>query len=123
MSQTNEHSSTARILIVLAIPGAMLIVCLIVAIKSGGQHLPEPAFLVYYVCATVAQVCCLLVFAHGLVGNLWIGNVNPDNAAIPYVTSIGDVVGTTCLALVFVVSSFTGVAPFEGAVIQVEPLF
>lgn len=118
LSRTNDHAATARLLIGLAIPGAMLMVCLIALIKSRGAHMPEAAFLFFYVCATVVQVCCLLVFAHGLVGSLWIGSVNPDNAAIPYVTSLGDVVGTLCLALVFLVSSsLVDVAPFEGAVV------
>eukprot|EP00425_Heterocapsa_triquetra_P025633 CAMPEP_0195112446 /NCGR_PEP_ID=MMETSP0448-20130528/99130_1 /TAXON_ID=66468 /ORGANISM="Heterocapsa triquestra, Strain CCMP 448" /LENGTH=501 /DNA_ID=CAMNT_0040149297 /DNA_START=4 /DNA_END=1509 /DNA_ORIENTATION=+ len=117
MSRTNDHSATARVLILLAIPGALVFVSLIVCIKSQGQHLPEPAFALIYTCATIFQVCCLLVLAHGIVGNLWIGFVNPDNAAIPYVTSAGDVIGTSCLTLAFIVCDVLGVHPFPGAAI------
>jgi len=108
----NTHSGSARVLISLAVPGAVCFVTLIVHVQSGGQALPQPLFLLVYVAATLVQVSVLFVAAHGIVGNLWCDGLNPDNAAIPYVTSLGDLVGTTCLTVAFWVLTSLGGAPW-----------
>mmetsp|Transcript_105307 Transcript_105307/g.339677 ORF Transcript_105307/g.339677 Transcript_105307/m.339677 type:complete len:203 (-) Transcript_105307:309-917(-) len=110
----NAHACTARILIGLAVPGALCFVFLIVAVRSGGTAVPEPIFLVVYIAAVLLQVCTLFVAAHGITNSLWRRRVNPDNAAIPYVTSLGDLVGTACLTAAFWVLQLVGGAPWPG---------
>eukprot|EP00416_Gambierdiscus_australes_P041556 CAMPEP_0171100682 /NCGR_PEP_ID=MMETSP0766_2-20121228/53103_1 /TAXON_ID=439317 /ORGANISM="Gambierdiscus australes, Strain CAWD 149" /LENGTH=490 /DNA_ID=CAMNT_0011560553 /DNA_START=43 /DNA_END=1515 /DNA_ORIENTATION=+ len=108
----NEHAGTARILIGLAVPGAICFVFQIVAVRSGGSALPDPLFMLIYVCAALLQVCSLFVAAHGIVNSLWRCSINPDNAAIPYVTALGDLVGTTCLTAAFWVLESLGGVPW-----------
>mmetsp|Transcript_64460 Transcript_64460/g.145458 ORF Transcript_64460/g.145458 Transcript_64460/m.145458 type:complete len:492 (-) Transcript_64460:75-1550(-) len=114
----NQHAGTARILIALAVPGALCFVFLIVAVRSRGTATPDPIFLLVYVTAVLVQVCLLFVAAHGIVNILWRQGINPDNAAIPYVTSLGDLVGTTCLTAAFWTLSFMDVAPWTGSVVS-----
>ena len=47
------------------------------------------------------QVGCLLHASHYLVLWLWKMKVDPDNAAIPYLTAAGDLAGGALLALTF----------------------
>jgi len=108
----NTHSGSARVLIALAVPGSVCFVTLIVHVQSGGQALPELLFLLIYVMATLIQVSVLFVCAHGIVSNLWCDGLNPDNAAIPYVTSLGDLVGTSCLTAAFWVLTTCGGSPW-----------
>jgi len=106
-----RHAKVARVLICLAGPGGIFFVSIIVSMQSGTLALPTLAFAILYEAATLAQVSILLVFAHGLVGNLWRKGVDPDCAAIPYVTSVGDLVGTTCLACAFGILTLLGASP------------
>lgn len=110
----NEHACTARVLIGLAVPGAFCFVFLIVAVRSRCTAVPDPLFMFLYICAVLLQVCILFVAAHGIVNVLWRSGINPDNAAIPYVTSLGDLVGTTCLTVAFVVLQLLGGVPWDG---------
>uniref|UniRef100_A0A7S4SYB8 SLC41A/MgtE integral membrane domain-containing protein n=1 Tax=Alexandrium monilatum TaxID=311494 RepID=A0A7S4SYB8_9DINO len=110
----NHHACTARILISLAVPGALCFVFLIVGVRSQGSEWPDPLFMVLYICAVLMQVSLLFVAAHGIVNTLWRRNINPDNAAIPYVTSLGDVVGTTCLTAAFCVLQSLGGSTMDG---------
>jgi len=109
----NQHAGSARVLITLAVPGAACFVGLIVREQSGGMALPDPLFLLMYVTATLVQVCLLFVVAHYIVGRLWREGRNPDNAAIPYVTSVGDVVGTTVLTAAFWLLAQLGRVPWK----------
>jgi len=109
----NRHSRNARVLIAIAVPGALCFVTLITHIQSGGQALPHPLFLLMYVVATLVQVSVLLVCSHGIVSKLWCDGFNPDNAAIPYVTSLGDLVGTGCLAAAFWFLTAWGGSPWS----------
>ncbi len=43
----------------------------------------------------------LLYIAEVLVQYLWLNKIDPDNSAIPYLTALGDVIGTALLALAF----------------------
>ncbi len=45
----------------------------------------------------------LLYIADVLVKSLWIHRTDPDDAAIPYLTALGDLIGTALLALVFII--------------------
>uniref|UniRef100_A0A915DN25 SLC41A/MgtE integral membrane domain-containing protein n=1 Tax=Ditylenchus dipsaci TaxID=166011 RepID=A0A915DN25_9BILA len=43
------------------------------------------------------QVTILLFVCQWLVALMWQWRIDPDNAAIPYLTALGDLVGTTFL--------------------------
>ena len=47
------------------------------------------------------QVSLLLYAAHILVHLMWRWKMDPDNSAIPYLTSLGDLLGSSLLALAF----------------------
>ena len=47
------------------------------------------------------QVAILLYTANGMVHFLWARGNDPDNSSIPYLTAIGDLLGTSLLALTF----------------------
>ncbi len=49
----------------------------------------------------VSQVILLLYIAEILVHWLWANKIDPDNSAIPYLTALGDLIGTALLALAF----------------------
>ena len=50
---------------------------------------------------SLIQVASLLYASHYLVLWLWKMKVDPDNAAIPYLTAAGDLSGGALLALTF----------------------
>lgn len=43
----------------------------------------------------------LLYIAHVMVFWMWRWSVDPDNSAIPYLTALGDLLGTGLLAIAF----------------------
>ena len=51
------------------------------------------------------QLTFLLYLTHWLVQFLWRRGNDPDNFAIPYLTALGDVLGTGLLTLAFVLLS------------------
>merc|ERR1712232_1177684 len=78
----------------LAIPGAVCVASVVVALQSGGQARPGLLFLLVFAGAAFCQVSILLMAADRLVTRIWQRGLDPDNAAIPYVTALGDLVGT-----------------------------
>lgn len=51
----------------------------------------------------ILQVVVLLTIAYWLVHFLWKRSCDPDNFAIPYLTAIGDLLGTGLLAIVWLI--------------------
>jgi len=51
------------------------------------------------------QVILLLYIANWLVHLLWRRGSDPDSSAIPYLTAMGDLLGTVLLALAFFILS------------------
>lgn len=47
------------------------------------------------------QVAILLYVAHVMVHYMWKASIDPDNSAIPYLTALGDLLGTGLLAIAF----------------------
>ncbi|VDM84666.1 unnamed protein product [Strongylus vulgaris] len=47
------------------------------------------------------HVITLLYICRCMVAAMWTWRINPDNAAIPYLTAFGDVLGSLLLFLVF----------------------
>jgi len=100
-SSYNPHGMPARVLLLLLFPGHILFVLIIFFIKLG--HAPTFAFFLFYLTAAFLQVAILLYLAQFLVYWMWKRGTDPDNAAIPYLTAIGDLVGTSLLAAAFIV--------------------
>ena len=55
-----------------------------------------------------SQVCLLLHVCRLLVPFLWSRGTDPDSAAIPYLTALGDLLGGGLLALAFVLLTLAG---------------
>lgn len=96
--------ATTRLLIVIVMPAHIIFFyfCLFVNPKYDQ---PSKEFVIFYLCGAEIQVVSLLYIAHVLTYTLWILKVDPDNATIPYLTSISDVSGSAlvtfiCLACV-----------------------
>ncbi len=47
------------------------------------------------------QVAVLLFVCVGMVHRMWACGIDPDNSAIPYLTALGDLLGTGLLAVAF----------------------
>ncbi len=73
---------TARLLIVMAIPGHIIYIITIRLIKYNEVSLTVP-FITMYLLVALVQVSILLYIAHVLVPFLWVKKIDPDNSAIP----------------------------------------
>uniref|UniRef100_A0A1W7R9K8 Solute carrier family 41 member 1 n=1 Tax=Hadrurus spadix TaxID=141984 RepID=A0A1W7R9K8_9SCOR len=96
----NRHARTARVLLLMVAPGHLVFTYGIRFLKAGHTSV-TPIFLVIYLLAAVMQVMMLLYVAHCMVYWMWRHKVDPDNSAIPYLTALGDLLGTALLALAF----------------------
>ncbi|GFS39508.1 solute carrier family 41 member 1 [Trichonephila inaurata madagascariensis] len=94
------HARTARILMIMVIPGHLLFGYGITLIK-GGNTVLTPTFLPIYLISAFIQIALLLYFAQCLIQILWRLKVDPDNSAIPLLTALGDLSGMTCLTIAF----------------------
>lgn len=47
------------------------------------------------------QICSLLYIAHVMIHIMWKNKIDPDNAAIPFLTALGDLFGSCFLAIAF----------------------
>merc|ERR1711962_289800 len=98
-STKQPHAMPGRVLLSLLFPGHTIFVFIIFTVKI--MDLPSPLFLIFYLVAAVIQVAILLYLCQILVYWMWKRGVDPDNAAIPYLTAIGDLLGTSLLAMAF----------------------
>lgn len=93
-------AKTARILIVMDIIGQSVFVVLADVINSG-EVTVTGIFVVTYVAVSLLQVMILLYICHLLVHTMWRLGKDPDNSSIPYLTSLGDLVGSSLLLFAF----------------------
>lgn len=63
----------------------------------GASRMIAPAFLTLYLAGAAVQVVVLLLFADWLSSRAWKAGLDPDNHVVPYLTSLGDAIGTTVL--------------------------
>merc|ERR1712228_22569 len=87
------HSMPARVLLCLLFPGHILFIFTV-----KGPAIPSVFFFLAYLTAAVLQVAVLLYLCHLIVYFMWLRGTDPDNAAIPYLTAVGDLLGTSLLA-------------------------
>ncbi|XP_076048601.1 solute carrier family 41 member 1-like [Oratosquilla oratoria] len=94
------HPRAARVLLLLVVPGHLVFVYAISYLKAGHTSL-TPIFVVTYLFAAFLQVMILLYVAYVMVHWMWKVAIDPDNSAIPYLTALGDLLGTGLLAIAF----------------------
>merc|ERR1712088_1248335 len=101
-----QHASIARILLLLLVPGHMLFVLALCLLEANG--LPSALFILLYLCQII-------------VYSMWSSGTDPDNAAIPYLTAFGDLLGTAFLLLAFIALTAAG-DPFVSSLGQESPV-
>ncbi|CAN7937630.1 unnamed protein product [Ixodes hexagonus] len=94
------HARTAIVLLLMVVPGHLVFTYGIRLLQAGHTSV-TPMFLAVYLTAAVIQVFLLLYIAHVMVHWMWSQRVDPDNSAIPYLTALGDLIGTALLAVSF----------------------
>uniref|UniRef100_A0A8C3YU83 Solute carrier family 41 member n=1 Tax=Catagonus wagneri TaxID=51154 RepID=A0A8C3YU83_9CETA len=94
------NNKSAQVLLLLVIPGHLIFLYTIHLMKSGHTSLTV-IFVVVYLLAAVLQVFTLLWIADWMVHHFWRKGKDPDSFSIPYLTALGDLLGTALLALSF----------------------
>ncbi|XP_076874854.1 solute carrier family 41 member 1 isoform X1 [Brachyhypopomus gauderio] len=94
------NSKSARVLFLLVVPGHLVFLFAIRALH-GGEATITLTFTCCYLCAALLQVGILLYLADLIVRLTWRKGLDPDNFSIPYLTALGDLLGTGFLALCF----------------------
>ncbi|XP_036894461.1 solute carrier family 41 member 3 isoform X3 [Sturnira hondurensis] len=97
------NSMSARVLIFLVIPGHLIFFYVIYLVE--GHSVPNSKiFVAFYLLAGLIQVTILLYLAEVMARLMWHQALDPDNHCIPYLTGLGDLLGTVLLALCFLIS-------------------
>ncbi|MEJ1277158.1 solute carrier family 41 member 2 [Cricetulus griseus] len=94
------NNKSAQVLLLLVVPGHLIFLYTIHLMKSGHTSLTV-VFVVVYLLAAVLQVFTLLWIADWMVHRFWRKGKDPDSFSIPYLTALGDLLGTALLALSF----------------------
>ncbi|NWY76970.1 S41A1 protein, partial [Erithacus rubecula] len=94
------NSRSARVLFLLVVPGHLVFLYTISSMQGGHTTLTL-IFIVFYMTAALLQVLILLYIADWMVHWMWGRHLDPDNFSIPYLTALGDLIGTGLLALSF----------------------
>ncbi|XP_077489091.1 solute carrier family 41 member 1-like isoform X1 [Amblyomma americanum] len=102
------HERGSWLLVALVVPGHLIFMTLISLLKNGSVKL-SALFVLFYNVAAILQVAVLLLATRRIVRFLWHRGMDPDSTAIPYVTALGDVLGTSFLAAVFALMTPLGV--------------
>ncbi|ETE66009.1 Solute carrier family 41 member 2 [Ophiophagus hannah] len=97
---TGVNNKSAQVLLLLVIPGHLIFLYTIHLMKSGHTSL-TPIFVVVYLFTALLQVFILLWIADWMVHHIWKKGKDPDSFSIPYLTALGDLLGTALLALSF----------------------
>ncbi|XP_071350506.1 solute carrier family 41 member 1-like isoform X2 [Trachinotus anak] len=97
---SDVNSKSARVLVILVVPGHLLFLYTI-HLLQGGHTAMTPTFIICYLSAALLQVVILLYVTRLMVRWLWQRGLDPDNFSIPYLTALGDLLGTGFLALSF----------------------
>ena len=95
------NSKSARVLLMLVVPGHLVFLYAASLLQGGDEAPVSVAFAVSYLCAALVQVAILLYAADLVVRRTWRQRLDPDNFSIPYLTALGDLLGTGFLALCF----------------------
>ncbi|XP_065543960.1 solute carrier family 41 member 3 isoform X3 [Lathamus discolor] len=94
------NSKSARVLFFLVIPGHLVFLYTIRLLQGGHMSLSF-TFVMFYLMAALLQVGILLYMVEVIVRLMWRKALDPDNFSIPYLTALGDFLGTGFLAVCF----------------------
>ena len=94
------YAKTARILILMSIPGQILFITCADYIHMS-QITLGAAFILSYSFVSLLQICLLLYTSHVMIHAMWKWKIDPDNSAIPYLTALGDLLGSALLFVAF----------------------
>ncbi|KAE8623630.1 hypothetical protein XENTR_v10005680 [Xenopus tropicalis] len=97
---SDMNSRSARVLFLFVVPGHLIFLYTISSMQGGHTTLTL-IFMVFYMMAALLQVLVLLYIADWMVHWMWGRGMDPDNFSIPYLTALGDLLGTGLLALSF----------------------
>ncbi|XP_042318309.1 solute carrier family 41 member 1 isoform X3 [Sceloporus undulatus] len=97
---SDVNSRSARVLFLLVVPGHLVFLYTISCMRAGHTTLTL-IFVIFYMTAALLQVLILLYIADWMVHWMWGRGMDPDNFSIPYLTALGDLLGTGLLALSF----------------------
>ncbi|XP_069693795.1 solute carrier family 41 member 1-like isoform X2 [Periplaneta americana] len=95
-----QNATTARVLMVMVVPGHLIFVFTITFIQGGNASLTT-LFVSSYLTAALIQVAILLYVAYVITYYFWSRKVDPDNSTIPYLTALGDLLGIVLLGITF----------------------
>ncbi|XP_034092467.1 solute carrier family 41 member 1 [Gymnodraco acuticeps] len=104
---SSVNSRSARVLFLLVAPGHLAFLYTINSLR-GGHTMLTAVFVSFYMVAALLQVLILLYLADWMVHWMWGRGMDPDNFSIPYLTALGDLLGTGFLALCFHMRWFIG---------------
>ncbi|XP_057691983.1 solute carrier family 41 member 2 isoform X2 [Corythoichthys intestinalis] len=97
---SGPNQKSAKVLLLMVIPGQLVFLYLIHLIK-GAHTMPSVLFTFAFLSASLIQVFFLLCIADCMVHCLWRRGKDPDSYSIPYLTALGDLLGTALLSLAF----------------------
>ncbi|KAJ0171139.1 hypothetical protein K1T71_013338 [Dendrolimus kikuchii] len=100
-------AKVARMLLILAVFGQIIFMVVADYFYQGMVTIEVPFGITYLLCALL-QVMVLLYLAYILIHFMWKRKKDPDNAAIPYLTALGDLLGSVFLGLAFFTLSLFG---------------
>ncbi|XP_018572011.1 solute carrier family 41 member 1 [Anoplophora glabripennis] len=93
-------AKTARILIAMSILGHLVFVFAADYMYNGIMAVTY-VFVLTYIAVGLIQLMLLLYIAHIMIHLMWILKMDPDSSAIPYLTALGDLLGSSLLLLAF----------------------
>lgn len=99
-SEGSVMSSTTKLLLLMVVPGQLIFIITISYLKAGHTSL-TPTFIFIYMSVALLQVFLLLTISFYMVRWMWRMGIDPDNSAIPYLTALGDLLGTALLGVAF----------------------
>ncbi|KAK9889165.1 hypothetical protein WA026_004446 [Henosepilachna vigintioctopunctata] len=99
-TKETSHARTAWMLMLMVIPGHLIFSYTISYLQAGHTSFTF-IFLLVYLTAAYVQVILLLYIAQIMILGMWKANIDPDNSAIPYLTALGDLLGTFLLSAAF----------------------
>lgn len=85
----------------MSIPGQLVFLFASDYISQDYETTITVVFALTYLTTTLIQVVLLLYTAHIIIHVMWERKIDPDNSAIPYLTAMGDLSGSTLLLLAF----------------------
>ncbi|XP_070508132.1 solute carrier family 41 member 1 isoform X2 [Chironomus tepperi] len=94
------YAKTARILILMSIPGQVLFIFIADYIHMSSSTIGVP-FVLSYSTVSLIQIMLLLFIAHVMIHAMWRYKIDPDSSSIPYLTALGDLFGSSLLLLAF----------------------